>query len=121
MQRLFRDHHSRGLQDYSTRLDNMRAKGSDTPSALLAEFVEAGRNSLEKLATSIDIPALEHAVDLLSKTLMIHAIGLHRAFPVATYFAYALEKMDVPILLHDLVGKLDHRHAIRPGDVLIAI
>jgi len=121
MQRLFRDQQSRGMPDYSTRLDNMRANGRDTPSALLAEFVEAGRSSLEKLTTSIDIPALEHAVDLLSKTPMIHAIGLNRAFPVATYFAYAFEKMDVPIFLHDLVGKLDHRHAIRAGDVLIAV
>jgi len=121
MQRLFRDFQSRSLTDYSVRLDNMRAKGSDTPSALLAEFVEAGRSSLEKLARSVDISALEHAVDLLSKGSMIHVIGLNRAFSVATYFAYALEKMDVPVFLHDFVGKLDHRHAFRAGDVLIAI
>jgi len=52
---------------------------------------------------------------------MIHVIGLNRAFPVATYLTYALEKMEIPIYLHDLVGKLDYRHSIRAGDVLIAI
>ncbi len=121
MQRLFRDHQARGWPDYSTRLDNMRARGSDTPSALLAEFVVAGRNSLENMAKTIDIADLEQAADLLGKASMIHAIGLNRAFPVAAYFAYAFEKMDVPIFLHDRVGKLDHRHAIRTDDVLIAV
>lgn len=121
MQRLFMDYQSRGLPDYATRLKNMRAKGSDSPTALLVEFVEAGLGSLENLTRSIDIPALEQAVDLLAKAPMIHTIGLNRAFPVAAYFAYAFEKMDIPVFLHDLVGKLDHRHAIRADDVLIAV
>ena len=121
MQRLFREDQARGWPDYATRLDNMRARGSDTPSALLAEFVEAGRRSLEKMTNSVDISQLEQAADLLSRAPMIHTIGLNRAYPVAAYFAYAFEKMEVPVFLHDLVGKLDHRQAIRGGDVLIAI
>ncbi len=121
MQRLFRDDKTHGWPDYSTRLISMRARGDNSPSALLAEFVEAGRSSLEKMIKSIDIAQLEHAADLLSKTSMIHTIGLNRAYPVAAYLAYAFEKMNVPVFLHDLVGKLDHRHAIRANDVLIAI
>ncbi len=121
MQRLFRDSQARGWPDYATRLESLRASGSDTPSALLAEFVEAGRGSLENLANSIDIEALECAVALLAKAPMIHVVGLNRAFPVSTYLAYAFEKMYIPAILHDLVGKLDRRHSIRGGDVLIAI
>jgi DNA-binding MurR/RpiR family transcriptional regulator len=121
MQRMFRDYQTRGWPDYSTRLESLRASGDDTPAALLAEFVEAGRRSLENLANSVDAEALDEAVELLSKASMIHVVGLNRAFPVATYLAYAFEKMDIPAILHDRIGNLDRRHAIRPEDVLIAI
>ena len=121
MQRLFREHQARGWPDYSTRLANMRAHGRGTPSALFAEFVVAGRNSLENMTRTIEIAQLERAVELLAEAPMVHSVGLSRAFPVAAYFAYAFEKMDIPIFLHDMVGRLDQRHAIRAGDVLIAI
>ncbi len=49
----------------------------------------------------------------------------HRAagapFPVASYIAYAFEKMNVPAMLHSGVGGLDNQNAIRPGDVLLAV
>jgi len=121
MQRMFRDTYAQRWPDYTTRLHNLRAAGDETPSALLAEFVEAGRASLENLANSVDSAALEQAIARLSSAPMIHIVGLARAFPVATYLAYALEKMSIPALLHDKVGHLDHRHAIRPDDVLIAV
>ena len=51
----------------------------------------------------------------------IHVIGARRAFPVAAYLAYVFEKMAVPSILHDGVGRLEHRGALRPGDALLAI
>jgi DNA-binding MurR/RpiR family transcriptional regulator len=121
MQRVFRESYSQRWPDYSTRLEDLRANGDETPSALLAEFVDAGRSSLENLANSIDAETLQKAVNTLAKAPMIHIIGLSRAYPVASYLAYVFEKMDVPAMLHDKVGNLDHRHAIRSNDVLIAI
>ena len=121
MQRMFRENYSQRWPDYATRLENLRSSGDESPSALLAEFVEAGRSSLENLASSIDSEALEQAVTILAEASMIHIIGLNRAFPVATFLAYSFEKMDVPAMVHDKVGNLDHRHAIQSGDVLIAI
>lgn len=121
MQRMFRDNYSHRWPDYSTRLENLRASGDESPTALLAEFVDAGRSSLENLASSIDSEVLEQAVATMAKAPMIHIIGLSRAFPVATFLAHTFEKMDVPAMLHDKVGNLDHRHAIQPDDVLIAI
>ncbi len=121
MQRMFRENYSQRWPDYATRLENLRSSGDETPSALLAEFVDAGRSSLENLANSIDSDALEQAVAILAKASMIHIIGLSRAFPIATFLAHTFEKMDVPAMLHDRVGNLDHRHAIQQNDVLIAI
>ena len=121
MQKLFRTAYVPGLPDYDTRLKNLRETGAGSPAALLAEFVEAGRLSLENLASSVDEAALERAVAELSKANMIHIVGLRRAFPVASYLSYAFEKMQIPSMLHDGTGKLDHSHAIREGDAVIAV
>ena len=121
MQRLFREAYSPGWPDYSTRLKNLKEGGAGSPSALLAEFIEAGRQSLESLAKSADEGALQQAVTVLAGADTVHVVGLRRAFPVASYLAYVFEKMSVPAMLHDGVGKLDHRFALRPGDAVLAI
>jgi len=121
MQRLFRDSYVGGWPDYSTRLKHLREKAEGSPSALLGEFVDAGRASLENLLKTIDAKVMEGAVDTLAAANMIHIIGLRRSFPVASYMAYAFEKMDVPATLHAGVGGLSNFNAIRPGDVLLAV
>lgn len=121
MQKLFREAFAPGWPDYSTRLKNLKEGGQGSPSALLAEFVEAGRLSLESLAKSVDEAALNQAVQVLARADTVHLVGLRRAFPVSSYLAYVFEKMQVPAMLHDGVGKLDHRFALRAGDALLAI
>ena len=121
MQKLFRDAYAPGWPDYATRLKNLKDGGAGSPSALLGEFIEAGRLSLEALAKSADEVALAQAVQLLARAETVHVVGLRRAFPVATYLAYVFEKMAVPAMLHDGVGKLDHRFALRARDAVLAI
>ena len=121
MQRLFREAYSPGWPDYSTRLKNLKEGGAGSPAALLAEFIEAGRLSLEALAKSADEAALSQAVAHLAKAGTIHVVGFRRAYPVAAYLTYVFEKMSVPAMLHDGVGKLDHRFALRAGDAVLAI
>lgn len=120
MQRLFRDAYAPGFPDYATRLAALRG-GAGGASRLVAEFVEAGRLSLEGLTAAVDEAALDHAVALLAGAGMVHVVGLRRAYPVAAYLAYVFEKMSVPAMLHEGAGRLDHRHAIRPGDAVLAI
>lgn len=121
MQKMFREAYAPGFPDYATRLKNLKQAGSGTASALLAEFVDAGRISLESLVKSTDEAALTTAVELLAQADTLHVVGLRRAFPIASYLAYVFEKMAVPAMLHDSVGKLDHRHALRAGDAVLAI
>jgi DNA-binding MurR/RpiR family transcriptional regulator len=121
MQRLFRNSFVPARPNYATRLSNLRDSGAQSAPALLAEFVEAGRLSLEALAQGIDPRDLERAVDLLAGVHTVHIVGFRRAFPVASYLAYVFEKMDVPSMLHDGTGKLDQAHALREGDALVAI
>lgn len=121
MQRLFRNSYAGGWPDYNTRLHHLRETASGNASALLAEFAEAGRTSLESLLSTIDSETLQEVVRILSQAHMIHIIGLRRAFTVASYLTYALEKMQVPTMLHSSVGRLETPHAIREGDILLAI
>jgi DNA-binding MurR/RpiR family transcriptional regulator len=121
MQKLFREAYAPGWPDYSTRLKTLKDNGAGSPAALLAEFVEAGRMSLEALAKSADEAALNRALEILVAADTVHLIGLRRAFPVASYLAYAFDKMGIPAMLHGGAGKLEHRHALRPGDALVAI
>ncbi len=121
MQRLFREEYSRKWPDYATRLQNLRDAGERGPAVLLAEFVEAGRTSLENLMSTVDAAMLERAVEGLAAAPLIHLVGYRRAWPVASYLAYALEKMAIPCVLHTAVGHLPSSHALRPGDAVLAI
>jgi len=89
--------------------------------ALLAEFVEAGRLSLESLAKTVDESSLVRAAQVLAGAQVLHLVGMRRAFPVASYLAYLFEKMAIPAMLHDGIGGLDHAQALRAGDAMIAI
>lgn len=121
MQKMFRAEMSSDLPDYQTRLRRLQESGAGSPSALLAEFVEAGRGSLERLASAIDQDTLNQSVACLAEADMVHLIGLRRAYPVAVYMAYAFEKMGIPSVLHEKTGKLDFYHAMRPKDAVIAV
>lgn len=121
MQKLFRSDYSQKWPDYATRLAKLREHGTESPSALLAEFVEVGRASLENLLTTVDPSALQQAVDVLARAETIHMIGFRRAFPVTSYLAYAFEKMDVPAVLHSGIANINMEHLIRPNDAVIAV
>lgn len=121
MQRLFRDSYVGGWPDYTTRLDHLREKGGETGGGLLAEFVEAGRASLEGLLKTVDLQVLDEAVATLSSARVIHVIGMRRSFPVASYLSYAFEKMGVPAVLHSGLGRLDNQNAIVEGDAVLAV
>jgi DNA-binding MurR/RpiR family transcriptional regulator len=121
MQRLFREALQRSTPDYATRLANLKAGGAGRPATLVAEFVEAGRQSMEALARDLNETALNQAVETLSSARTVHLAGFRRSFPVASYLAYVFDKLGVPAVLHDGVAGLGHRSALQPGDALLAI
>jgi len=121
MQRLFREALARSVPDYATRLANLKAGGAGAPASLVAEFVEAGRQSMEALTANLDETSLNQAVATLSAARTIHLAGFRRSFPVAAYLAYVLDKLGVPAVLHDGVAGLQHHSLLRPGDALLAI
>jgi DNA-binding MurR/RpiR family transcriptional regulator len=121
LQRLFRHDRSQPWPDYESRLARLRETGEGSAPALLAEFMEAGRSSVEGLAKTTDTGMLDRAARTVAGAGIVHLMGLRRAFPVASYLAYALDKMGIAAMLHDSVGSLSARHALRRGDVAVAV
>jgi DNA-binding MurR/RpiR family transcriptional regulator len=121
MQRLFRRELTKAAPDYATRLQNLKASGAGNSAALVAEFVEAGRLSIEGLTRNLDEVTLDQSVTLLSQARVIHLAGFRRSFPVASYLAYVCDKLGLPAMLHDGVAGLTHASALQPGDALLAI
>jgi DNA-binding MurR/RpiR family transcriptional regulator len=121
MQRLFRQALSGAAPDYATRLANLKAGGAGHPATLVAEFVEAGRQSMEALTRNLNETALNQSVETLAAARTIHLAGFRRSFPVASYLAYVFDKLGVPAVLHDGVAGLGQRSTLQPGDALLAI
>lgn len=121
MQKLVRQNIHPKMPDYRERIEKLRDSSDDSPTAILAEFVEAGRQSLEQLSATVNATSLEQAVEILAEAEVIHVMGLRRAHPVASYLSYAFEKLRIPSVLHGVSGRLTHTEAMREGDVLIAI
>ncbi len=110
--------------DYNTRLEVLHdgAHGSDVLS-LLGGLVEASCVSARDFRQSVDVEALEQAVDRLARAHTIHVIGVRRAFPVAVYLTYALQKLGARCDLIDQLGGLGSRQAdlIGAEDALLAV
>ena len=91
--------------------------------AACKRFSASSALSLAKLDDTVVPEDLERAVSVLAGAATIHLLGLRRAFPVASYLAYALGKLQVSANLVDHVGALagEQIGAARDGDALIAI
>lgn len=121
MQKLFREEYSQNWPDYASRLSSLRKGDTHAPQVLLADFAEAGRVSIENLTRSVDADLLRRAVTSLAGARTVHIVGLRRTFPVATYLAYAFEKMQIPAILHNGMGNLSSESLLSEGDAMIAI
>jgi DNA-binding MurR/RpiR family transcriptional regulator len=110
--------------DYNTRLEVLHdgAHGGDMLS-LLDGLVEASCTSARDFRQSVDVEALEQAVDRLAPARTIHVVGVRRAFPVAVYLTYAFQKLGARCDLIDQLGGLGSRQAdlIGPEDALLAV
>jgi DNA-binding MurR/RpiR family transcriptional regulator len=121
LQEVFRERLRDRWPDYRERLAKLRHEPG--AAGLLKDFSEAASLSILRLSETIAPEDLERAAGLLADADTIHLLGLRRAFPIATYLAYALGKLGLRCVLVDHVGALagEQVAGARPGDALIAI
>jgi DNA-binding MurR/RpiR family transcriptional regulator len=87
------------------------------------EFIDASRTGLGELSEGLDDAQLEAAVTLLQKADNIYVVGVRRAFPVASYIAYALQNTNKRVHLVNGLGGMYRQQirSVRERDVVIAI
>lgn len=126
MQQVFRTHLVNRSDSYRERIERLRRKPRERAgdvSMVLADFVEEGIASLQLLGESAAPADLDRAVRLLAQAQDIYVLAERRAFPVAFYLAYALNRLERRAHLLDGVGGTLQQQAslVRPQDVLVAI
>lgn len=124
LQLVFQSHARNRWPDYNLRLEALHEgnQGGDVLS-LLDGLVDASCISVRDFRQSVDVDALEQAVERLAAARIIHIVGVRRAFPVAVYLLYALQKLGVRCDLVDQLGGLGARQTdlIEPEDALLAL
>jgi DNA-binding MurR/RpiR family transcriptional regulator len=126
MQQIFRGHLVSRSASYRERIEEMRgsrANGGDASTGVLHQFVSESIDELGHLEDVVAVAQFRAAIRLLAGARQIHVVAQRRAFPVAFYFAYALNQLELTAHLLDGVGGMMRElvRGIRPKDVLLAV
>ncbi|WP_020593385.1 MurR/RpiR family transcriptional regulator [Kiloniella laminariae] len=126
MQRVFRSYLVESGANYKDRIRSFRnEQGEDGAprNIVLEDFIDGGIAALKNLRDVVDPEQFEAAVKILGKADVIYLAAQRRAFPVASYLAYAFAQLDKRCVLVDGNGGMffQQGHSIRSGDALLAI
>ena len=124
MQQVFRSHLLERSDSYRERIERMRRKktnGAHAPAGLLHQLVNQSVAELGHLEEKVLQVHLEAAVKLIVAASRIHVLAQRRAFPIASYLAYALSQLELRTHLLDGAGGMlgESLRSIAPGDVLV--
>lgn len=116
---------------YRERIDALQrggraaaARGQTDPSGeagVLDRFVAEAAAELGHLHDAVPRATLQAGAALLAAAAQVHVLAQRRAFPIATYLAYALGQLELPTHLLDGMGGMlgDRLRRIGPKDVLV--
>lgn len=124
MQNLFRQALVEQTSSYSERVKLSKSTISTTIDAshILGEFSNHNASSMAHMNHYFSSEMLIKAVDLLEHAPNIYLIGLRRAFPISSYFAYSLRHLNKTTHLIDGSGGMliEQASNISKSDVIIA-
>ena len=97
LQDVFRSRLKDQWPNYQERLAALRQSHDPRSGsgALLDGFVGAAAASLQRLHKTMDPALIDQAADILAKAETIYLIGQRRAYPIASYLAYAFSKLRI--------------------------
>lgn len=86
-------------------------------------FMDGACNSVKHLQRDIQADAIKTAVAHLASAHVLWVVGARRAYPVASYLAYAMQSLPKPIQLVNFTGAMQEGQlrGLRAHDALIAI
>lgn len=128
MQRIYQARLAESVSSYSERIRRLRTDKhhhGDEPTVygMLREFCEVNTVSLEHLTEAVSPSQLDRATQMLAQARTIYLCGYRRSFPVVSFLAYALGRIDCHADLLDGVGGMLEQQAARlaPDGVLVAV
>lgn len=128
MQAVFRQAYTeqtKASPNYQQRMRTLIAArdGKLSVGDMTREFVDTSRSGLDELVAGLDDAQLEAAVTLLQKADNIYVVGVRRAFPIASYIAYALQHTSKRVHLVSGLGSMyqQHMRSVGERDVVIVI
>ena len=124
MQQVFRGHLVERSASYRERIDHLRRKqvsGVRAPAGVLHQLVGDSVAELGLLEEHIVESDMKAAVKLIANAKRIHVLAQRRAFPVASYLAYALGQLELRTQLLDGAGGMlrENVRMIDKPDVLV--
>ncbi|MBC7954914.1 MAG: MurR/RpiR family transcriptional regulator [Cytophagales bacterium] len=123
MQGVFREHLIERSVSYRERIDQLRRHGkpNGAGAGVLHEFVGEAVAELGHLEENVSEATLTTAAKLISTARRVHVLGQRRAFPVASYLAYALSQLELKTFLIDGLGGMlaNSLNNVEPEDVLL--
>ncbi len=129
MQKLFRDDLLAGQSSlgYAERIRQFKdevGKAKVTgPMQILSEFVDSNILALGHLREDISERDLNEVIKFISDSENVYVAGFGRAFPIASYFAYALSRLNKRTFFIDGVGAYYHSYnrSMTSRDLMIAV
>ncbi|MFM2406063.1 MAG: hypothetical protein RL223_3943 [Pseudomonadota bacterium] len=87
------------------------------------DVIDGACAGVKQLQRQIRAEDLQHALGSLARARTLWVVGVRRAYPVASYLAYALQSLDKPVQWVDLAGGMQdgQLRGLRPDDALIAV
>ncbi len=124
MQQVFRGHLVERSASYRERIDQLRLQqhaGPRAPAGVLHQLVGESVAELGHLEETIRESELRAAVKLIAGAQRIHVLAQRRAFPVASYLAYALGQLELKTHLLDGAGGMlgENLRSVDKADVLL--
>ena len=109
LQGVFRARLRERNSSYEERLNTLRV-GDGTAAGnhrILDGFLTASRKSLDVMSRSLDEGTLDRAIGMLAGAETLYILARRRSYPVASYLAYALGKLEVRNQMIESAAGLD--------------
>lgn len=109
--------------NYGSRIEMIDQKHKWQGDNILSQLVAADRAALMQLEGSINPDDIQRATELMATAENIFVLGAGRAYPVATYFYYALNHANSRAFLLNGGGGMEQEEIsnIRESDLLVVI
>ncbi len=124
LQALFRERLRGYWPTYRDRVQALRSDDETKAShRLLGRFAGTAISSIERLRDSVAAEDIDRATRTLAAARTIYLLGQRRSYPVASYLAYAFQKLGHPVvLLENAAGTIIEQAAfMTPEDALLVV